>query len=500
MFKTKFLSILLLFFWSHILTVNCNENQPNVIIVGAGASGIAAASKLFQNGFKNVKILEAENRIGGRVFTTKFDDYSVDLGGQWIHGEEGNVAFELAWPLGIVERGGLLSTLNYLIIDSSGNLINRTLSDDLIGLFFKLKDQLSEYSEKNNGSIGEFFVTELNKHFKDHPELSDKSEGILHLFNMMEMGNDAADTWWDVSTTSISEYQDSPGDYMVNWKDRGYGTILDILMKRFPNPEEELPVLNNTILNAEVTSIDYSNPNEKVTVKTANGDAYTADHVIFTCSLGVLKDKHNSLFQPPLSEEKQKTIKGLGYGSEAKILLSFENPVWNNDTSYGGFNILWKKEDIEELEKDPERKWLLGIVGFFFIEHKPRLLFAWISGNYSREMEKLSEQQVFNQTVDILHRFVGKHRQVPTPTGMIRTMWNSNKNFQGTYSFRSLESDTENAWSLTLSEPIDTTKPVVLFAGEATNPKHFSTVHGAIETGHREADRIIKMHPNLAKN
>lgn len=46
----------------------------------------------------------------------------------------------------------------------------------------------------------------------------------------MEMGNDAADTWWDVSTTSISEYQDSPGDYMVNWKDRGYGTILDILM------------------------------------------------------------------------------------------------------------------------------------------------------------------------------------------------------------------------------------------------------------------------------
>lgn len=66
---------MLLFFWSHILTVNCNENQPNVIIVGAGASGIAAASKLFQNGFKNVKILEAENRIGGRVFTTKFGKF-----------------------------------------------------------------------------------------------------------------------------------------------------------------------------------------------------------------------------------------------------------------------------------------------------------------------------------------------------------------------------------------------------------------------------------------
>ncbi|XP_043470350.1 protein anon-37Cs-like [Leptopilina heterotoma] len=492
----KILPIFLLLLSTIILAVNSNKEESSVIIVGAGASGIAAASKLFQNGFKNVKILEAENRIGGRVFTTKFGDNLIDLGGQWIHGEEGNIAFELAWPLGVVERGGLLSGLNYLIIDSSGNLVNQTITEDIIGLFFKLKDELSIYSEKNNGSIGEFFVAELNKYFKDHPELKDKTEGISLLFDMMQMGNDAGDSWWEVSTTSISEFKDSPGDYMVNWKERGYGTILDILMKRFPNSEEELPVMNNTILNAEVVSIDYSDSNGKVKVKTVNGDTHSADHVIFTCSLGVLKDRHNSLFQPPLSEEKQKTIKGLGFGSEAKILLSFENPVWINDTTYGGFTILWNKEDIEKLEKDPERNWMLGLVGFFFVEHKPRLLYAWISGNYSREMEKLSEQKVFNQTVELLHRFVGKHREVPTPTGMIRSMWNSNKNFLGTYSFRSLKSDADNSWSSILAKPIDDTKPVILFAGEATNSEHFSTVHGAIETGHREADRIIKHYSN----
>lgn len=41
---------------------------------------------------------------------------------------------------------------------------------------------------------------------------------------------------------------------------------------------------------------------------------------------------------------------------------------------------------------------------------------------------------------------------------------------------------------------------VILFAGEATNPQRFSAVHGAIETGYREADRIINLHRNLEKN
>lgn len=47
-----------------------NKN-PKIIIIGAGPAGIAAASKLFENNITNVTILEAENRIGGRVFTTQ---------------------------------------------------------------------------------------------------------------------------------------------------------------------------------------------------------------------------------------------------------------------------------------------------------------------------------------------------------------------------------------------------------------------------------------------
>ncbi|XP_043470356.1 spermine oxidase-like isoform X1 [Leptopilina heterotoma] len=278
------------------------------------------------------------------------------------------------------------------------------------------------------------------------------------------MTGDAADTWWDVSTTTASEYHDNAGDHFVNWKERGYGTILDILIKRFPNSEEELPVLNNTLLNAEVTLIDYTNQNEKVTVKTANGDTYSADHVIFTCSLGVLKDKHHSIFKPALSDEKQKTIESLGFGVVGKIFLYFEEPWWPNETSHGFTwnDILWKEDDLQEIKNNPEKKWLLGLVGFGLVEHKAKLLEGWIAGNYTREMEEHSDEKILKDCIEVLQRFFGKSYNVTTPNAIIRTKWGSNSNFQGTYSYRSMKSNTENVWAKTLAEPIDEKKPFYL--------------------------------------
>lgn len=46
--------------------------QPRILIVGAGAAGIAAASRLVANNINSFTILEAENRIGGRILTAEF--------------------------------------------------------------------------------------------------------------------------------------------------------------------------------------------------------------------------------------------------------------------------------------------------------------------------------------------------------------------------------------------------------------------------------------------
>jgi spermine oxidase len=54
-----------------------------ILIIGAGTAGISAAAKLIERGFTNVTILEAENRIGGRLYSTPFASNVVDLGAQW---------------------------------------------------------------------------------------------------------------------------------------------------------------------------------------------------------------------------------------------------------------------------------------------------------------------------------------------------------------------------------------------------------------------------------
>jgi spermine oxidase len=57
--------------------------NPKVVIIGAGAAGFSAACKLLEAGFSNLVLLEAENRIGGRVHTIPFATNTVDMGAQW---------------------------------------------------------------------------------------------------------------------------------------------------------------------------------------------------------------------------------------------------------------------------------------------------------------------------------------------------------------------------------------------------------------------------------
>lgn len=67
-----------------------------IVIIGAGPSGIAAATTLIENGFTNLIILEAEPRIGGRVYTVPFGSGVIELGAQYCHGIKNNAVYNLA--------------------------------------------------------------------------------------------------------------------------------------------------------------------------------------------------------------------------------------------------------------------------------------------------------------------------------------------------------------------------------------------------------------------
>lgn len=98
--------------------------------------------------------------------------------------------------------------------------------------------------------------------------------------------------------------------------------------------------------------------------------------------------------------------------------------------------------------------WLLGIMGAFTVEFKSNLLELWISAKYAKAMEELPEQKVFNHSIEVIYKFMGKQFNVTKPTAMLRTQWISNPHFRGTYSYRSVETHKSQVYPDMLEQPL----------------------------------------------
>lgn len=79
------------------------KKKYKVCIIGAGAAGLSAANSLVKNGIQDFIVLEARNRIGGRILSLDIGATSLELGANWIHGVLGNPIFELAISHGLID-------------------------------------------------------------------------------------------------------------------------------------------------------------------------------------------------------------------------------------------------------------------------------------------------------------------------------------------------------------------------------------------------------------
>ena len=180
--------------------------------------------------------------------------------------------------------------------------------------------------------------------------------------------------------------------------------------------------------------------------------------------------------------------KALGFGTVNKIFLKFEYPWWNSE--WGGISFLVRRDD-----PSPDDDWSQKIQGFYTVRNQPNLLIGWITGAAARDSETLPPEQVMRACSDRLRKYVGRDFAYREPVGIFRSTWFTNPFTRGSYSYRSLQSREENVWASDLAEPVnDSAGTARLFlAGEATHSHFYSTVHGAVESGWREADRIATL-------
>ena len=472
--------------------------KVNVVVIGAGIAGVSAAKKICEDDRFDVKILEASNRIGGRIFTSEIDGIPVDFGATYIHGTEDNVIYELSKKYGLVTgRSDLdidddtIDVTNTAVRLSNGESVPIDIVIRCLRKFFELVDDL--YTNINTQcmwanmyeDLYAYLVSEYPKRLEDDavtravlnaPYSDSLFEWFLNEQSILE-GQE-----YCKGVSILNDYISLAGGSAVRFSNGyTYGSLVSKLVEGLPK--------DTISYNQEVVNINTEN--DPILIKCRNGDQFEADHVIVTASLGVLKRRclnenllpnECSLFTPTLPIEKQEALQNLDFGTIGKIVLEFDQEISDNDT----IMMMWLPEDKNDAIIQMKFPWVVSLYTLVKLSNV-NLYVTWVCGSVVACIESTSKEEIKEGVSYILEKFL-KHA-VPKPVDIHMHKWLSDPLFGGCYTSDLISGNT-SASIAALAEPLN--KNRVLFAGEATHIEHYSTVHGAYLTGVREANRLLK--------
>nr|XP_027234645.1 peroxisomal N(1)-acetyl-spermine/spermidine oxidase-like [Penaeus vannamei] len=452
--------------------------RVGVVIVGGGVAGLTAAKTLLEEGVEDFVILEAQDRLGGRVHTVRRGPVLVEAGAEWIHGGLKNPLYRLASSLHAVGKEAPEDAYERRVVTQDGEPCDPTPCESVVTT---LMDECD-----NNGILAPYYNTGYGQYYVDRfPDVygpghdSAKGKAWLHLLEQMVKGEEGTDSWMDISAQDADEYIDLGEDY--NWTD-GFDTLINYLEKSIPN--------DRIRLNSPVSRILWNESDDEVEVMTCGeGEvSYITSVVLVTVSLGVLKEQHERLFWPVLPEPFARNLQLVELGVANKIQLGWPVTWWGSGPLE--LFLLWTSFDLES-----EMDWLYGVVAIESVYNQPSVLAMFIMGEYSRKMEKLPEDTVKEHVLSLLRRVT--RQDVPTPTFFNRTTWGSNPWTRGSYSsFVSVGGTKAGLLRReALATPIANAnrKTVLTWAGEHTHNTRYGTVDGAMATGKREAHRILSI-------
>jgi len=458
-----------------------SATDADVVIIGAGAAGVSAATSLVSKGM-SVVIIEAADYIGGRVKKGTMGNYTVELGANWIHGpfasKEGgkdNVVWRFKEKYGL--EGAFTDYESGLFYERNGSAVGEEVTHRWWDKVEKAMEYCTEKSEKlwekaeDREEYEDMMSPDYEKHDITLRECLEKAEyrkGVESQFdrdmaNTMEWakidfeathGPDTTSTMWELPMNPNYHEQ----DFLIT-DQRGYAYFL----------EQEAAGLD-VRLNERVVEVDYSGRN-RVRVTTASGLQVTGKHCISTVSLGVLQ---SDLIQwvPEFTAEKKDGIAAILMGNYAKVNLRFAENFWGD------------KETIM-ITGDPVgfMTWGISLDQSDYLPGSKVLSFHF-AGELARRVEGEDQEQLVGEVMAELRRLFGEDA-VEDPLEVVVTDFSTNPLFLGSYS--------DVPFGITSFQYYRMTDPVgrLHFAGEHTSESHFGFLHGAIKSGKRAANAVI---------
>lgn len=405
----------------------------DVVIIGAGVAGLAAARRLQACG-RRVLVLEAGPRIGGRAWTdTQSFSVPADLGCSWLHQADRNPLTPIARTLGCTLLAHDGAGEHFL---DAGIPISMSQRAAIIAARQRLAGAMQGVGA-NDAALASLLT---------HPADPALQRAISEL-GELDAGGAAEDT----SVLGLR----AQGGTAPNWLVRqGMGRIVESLALGVP-----------VALGQRVLSIEQGARGVRVRCAQA---AITAAHCVVTVSTGVLRAGHIR-FTPSLDNTALAALEALPMGHFNKVVLEFDAPL-----------VGWVPGDwlYEGRGFRPQQA-----LAFLVNPFASKLVVALAGGSYGRQLScapaQQAQQEVLARLRDCLGGLGGRRLQVS-----VTTDWSRNALFQGSYAY--LRKGGGNAREMLAQAGSER----LHFAGEATAGVLAQTCGGAYLTGLRVAERI----------
>lgn len=439
--------------------------NPDVIVIGAGAAGLAASVRLASAGL-SILLLEARERIGGRVFTLRdpISQAPIELGAEFIHGRPPEI-----WEILQGREVEITAVGGESWCSRNGSLSPCE--------FFSEVDEILE--EMDDRSQDESFLTFLERCCSDLKITSEAKQRALNYIT----GFNAADparvgVHWLVKSMRAEE--EIEGDRAFRSR-HGYEDLIKIFQQLLM--ETGVSLRTGTV----AESLRWTRGRAEITATDATGSfTLAAPRALVTLPLGVLQAPAGVAgavqFSPPLPARKTDAINKLEMGKVIRVTLRFRHRFWENIVPGGKSKTLAK-------------------LGFLFTQDDwfptwwtpmPMplpLITGWAPFRCAERLSGQSSTFVVSKAIEALSRVLGKNAQ--ELESLLEAAhfhdWQNDPYSRGAYSYGVVGSDGMHE---ALASAVEET---LYFAGEATDVTgNNGTVHGAIASGLRAAVEILQ--------